>query len=168
MTSPIKSSLTTPCTSSRAVSFVPLTPNAPNKHANLLSREEVQPPKTFVKPHQQPLNISTEETNRETVEEAKQTDTAMPVFSLHDLVGRTFLMDPDRNGNVHRAKIVEAIEGFDDNLEKNPTRIKFKCTINNEEFTDLIAYNEVADYISRDNSHVRKPKIPGFPTYCSY
>ena len=76
----------------------------------------------------------------------------MPVFSPHDLVGRTFLMDPDRDGNVHRAKILEAIEGFDNNLEKNPTRIKFKCTTNNEEFTDLIAYNEVADYISRDNS----------------
>ena len=75
----------------------------------------------------------------------------MPVFSPHDLVGRTFLMDPDCNANVRRAKIVEAIEGFDDNLEKNPTRIKFKCTINNEEFTNLIAYNEVADYISRDN-----------------
>ena len=50
-------------------------------------------------------------------------DTAMPI-SPHDC-------------NVCRAKIVEAIEGFDNNLEKNPTRIEFKCTINNEEFTDL-------------------------------
>ena len=76
----------------------------------------------------------------------------MPIVSLHNLVCRTFLMDPDCNGNVHCTKIVEAIKGFEDNLEKNPSRIKFKCTINNEEFTNLIAYNEVADYISSNNS----------------
>ena len=117
-------------------------PAAPNKHANLLSEEKVQPPKTFVKPHRQPLNISTGKTNGETVDEAKQTNTAMPIFSPHGLVGRTFLMDPDCNGNVHCAKIVEAIKSFNNNLEKNPTTIKFKCSINNKEFTDLIAYNK--------------------------
>ena len=58
----------------------PIDPKAPNKHANLLSGEEIQPPNTFIKSHQQTLNISTKETNGETVEEAKQTDTAMPVF----------------------------------------------------------------------------------------
>ena len=94
----------------------------------------------------------TKETNGETVDEAKQTDTAMPVFSPHNLVGRTFLMDPDRNGNGHRVKIVKAIEGFNNNLEKNPSRIKFICTINNEEYTNLIAYNKVVEYISHNNS----------------
>ena len=81
-------------------------------------------------------------------DDAKQTDTAIPIFSPHNLIGRTFLLDPDCNGNLHCAKLVEAIEGFDDNLEKNPTRIKFKCSINNEEFTDLIACSKVAEYIS--------------------
>ena len=61
-------------------------------------------------------------------------------------------MDPDRSGNIHLAKIIEAIEGFDNNLEKNPTQIKFKRTINHEEFSDLIVYNEVAEYISHNNS----------------
>ena len=56
----------------------------------------------------------------------------MPIFSPHNLVGRTFVMDPDHNGNVNCAKIVEAIEGFDNNMEKNPTRIKFKCSINDK------------------------------------
>ena len=61
-------------------------------------------------------------------------------------------MDPDRDGNVFRATIMESIKGFDDDMERNPTRIKFCCSINKNEYTDLIAYNEVADYITRDNS----------------
>ena len=76
----------------------------------------------------------------------------MPISSPHNLAGRTFLMDPDHDGNVHHAKMVEAIKDFKDNLEENPTRIEFRCTINNKELTNLIAYNKIAEYISQDNS----------------
>ena len=47
---------------------------------------------------------------------------------------------------------MEAIDGFENDMDCNPTRLKFHCSINNDEYTDLIAYNEVADYITRDNS----------------
>ena len=39
---------------------------------------------------------------------------------------------------------VEAIEGFDDNMECNPTQINFRCSINNNEYMELIAYSKVA------------------------
>jgi hypothetical protein len=61
-------------------------------------------------------------------------------------------MDPDRNGNVYRARIVQAIDGFDDDLERNQTWVKFRVSINNDNYTDLVAYNEVVKYISRDDS----------------
>ena len=47
---------------------------------------------------------------------------------------------------------MEAIQGFDDDMECNPTGIRFCCSTNNDECTKLIAYNKVADYITRDIS----------------
>jgi len=100
----------------------------------------------------------------------------VPVFNPHDLVGRTFLMDPQENGERYRARILEAIQGFDDDLGRNPTRIKFKVSVNNDEFEELLAYNEVADYISRDDTSEviwkfkritghQGPLRPGHPDY---
>ena len=77
----------------------------------------------------------------------------LPVFSPTDLVGRTFLMKEQEDGQKLRARIVEAIEDHESNLEQNPTRIKFRCSVkggNLDEVEEIIAYNEVLDHINRD------------------
>ena len=122
-------------------------PKSSNKRVDLLSGEDIAPPSKFVK--SMSYDIPDGETNGEQNGETKQPN--MPVFSPTDLVGRTFLMQPDQDGNVHRARITEAIQDMDNDTASNPTRIKFKCSINNDQFEELIAYNEVVDYISRDN-----------------
>ena len=75
---------------------------------------------------------------------------SMPVFDPSDLVGRTFLMNPQEDGQRFRARIVQALEDHEADLEKNPTRIKFVCSVNDDQFEEVLAYNEVLDHIQRD------------------
>ena len=56
-------------------------------------------------------------------------------------------MGEQENGERHRARIVEAIEDQEDDLGRNPTRVKFKLSVNGKEWDDLVAYNQVIDYI---------------------
>jgi hypothetical protein len=78
--------------------------------------------------------------------------TPMPVFHPSDLVGRTFLMDPQENGQRFRARIVRAIENHDGDIEDNPTRIQFLCSVNDDESEEIIAYNEILNHIENDES----------------
>ena len=74
----------------------------------------------------------------------------MPVFNPNDLVGRTFLMDQQEDGQRHRARIVQAIEDLEAQVEKNTDRIKFRVSVNEDEFEDVLTYNEVLRHIKKD------------------
>ena len=100
----------------------------------------------------------------------------MPVFDPSDLVGRTFLMDPKEDGQRARARIVEALEDHEADLEQNPTRVKFKVSVNDDQFEEVLTYSEVLDYIQQDEENeivwkFRKiishegPLTPNHPNY---
>ena len=59
-----------------------------------------------------------------------------PVFNPADLLGRTFLMEPQEDGQRHRAKIVQLIEDHENEVANNPTRIKFCITVNEDKGED--------------------------------
>jgi hypothetical protein len=48
-----------------------------------------------------------------------------PIFNPEDLLGSTFLMDEQEDGQKYRGRIVELIEDHEPMVEENPTRIKF-------------------------------------------
>ena len=79
-----------------------------------------------------------------------KTHSSMPVFDPSDLVGRTFLMDPQEDGQRFRAKIVQSLEDHEANLAKNPTRIQYLCSINDDQYEEILSYNDVLNYIERD------------------
>ena len=74
----------------------------------------------------------------------------MPVFHPSNLVGRSFLLDPQEDGQRFRARIVKAIEDHEADLAKNPTKIKFVCSVNDDQLEEIISYNDVLGYIERD------------------
>jgi hypothetical protein len=76
----------------------------------------------------------------------------MPVFHPSDLVRKTFLMDPMEDGQRHRARIVRAIEDQDGEIEDTPTRIKFLCSINDDESEEIITYNEILNYLENNEN----------------
>ena len=74
----------------------------------------------------------------------------IPVFHPFDLVGRTFLIEGREDGQRHRACIVQAIADHASDLAANPTRIKFLCSINDEQFEEILTYNEVLHHIEQN------------------
>mmetsp|Transcript_22842 Transcript_22842/g.34620 ORF Transcript_22842/g.34620 Transcript_22842/m.34620 type:complete len:658 (+) Transcript_22842:2551-4524(+) len=70
-----------------------------------------------------------------------------------ELIGKTFLMDTNEDGTKHRARIIKAIEDYDYNLKKNPSHVKFLCSVNNDEYKEAIAYADILRYIEKDLEH---------------
>jgi hypothetical protein len=70
-------------------------------------------------------------------------------FNPEELIGRTFLMDQQEDDQKYRAKIVKMIEDHETSTKENPTRIKFLCSINNDQAEDILTYSQVMDYIEK-------------------
>jgi hypothetical protein len=79
----------------------------------------------------------------------------MPIFHPSDLVGRTFLMEPQEDGQHFHACIVCALDNHDHEFMvaacTNPAHIKFLCSINNDMREEIILYNELLDYLSKQD-----------------
>jgi hypothetical protein len=54
-------------------------------------------------------------------------------------------MPPEADGQRFRAKIVQAIDDYETNIEKD--RMKFLCSINDDEKEELLSYNDIMNYI---------------------
>jgi hypothetical protein len=61
-----------------------------------------------------------------------------------DLCRRVFLTKPDERGEVKRARVVELI--------KNKNLIKFKLKYDHNDLEDVMSYNEILDYVERENN----------------
>ena len=76
----------------------------------------------------------------------------MPTIDASDLVGRTFLMPKQEDGQRPRATIVEAIADHNRDLSDEPARVRLRCTLDDQEFEEIISYNEFLDHISKDET----------------
>jgi hypothetical protein len=76
-----------------------------------------------------------------------------PLFYPEDLIGRTFLLDEQEDGQKFRSRIVKLIEEHESDLQENPTRIKFLCSVNDNQAEEIITYNQMLDYITRDEEN---------------
>ncbi len=77
---------------------------------------------------------------------------------VEDMPGRTFLMPPDEDGSRVRAKIIKLVDGHRADAETDPDRIKFKCVVN-DKCEEIVAYNQIVDYIEQDESFDGKWKF---------
>ena len=84
--------------------------------------------------------------------EPSASSNSIPVFHPSDLVGRTFLMDEQEDGQRFRARIVEAIEKHDRDFAANEDVHKFRVSVNDDEYEELLSYDQVLQYITaREN-----------------
>ena len=69
-------------------------------------------------------------------------------------------MDEQENGQKFRERIVEAINQHDEKVKNNLELIKFKCSINNDEFEEILSYNDIVHgiYTDKDSEIVWKLK----------
>ena len=108
-----------------------LTKEDRNKRVDLLGGEEVAPIKSSSDEDERPRK-------------------PMPIFDPTNLIGRTFLMDPQENGERYRTKILEALVKNKEQLSKHPGRIKFICSVNDDMYEEILTYNEILEYITRN------------------
>ena len=74
--------------------------------------------------------------------------TPMPIVDPNDLMGRTFLMAPQPDGQCFRAHIVRAIEDHERDLANNSERTHFLCSVNDDQFEEIMSYNDLLAKLS--------------------
>jgi hypothetical protein len=80
----------------------------------------------------------------------------MPVLIVdaNNLVGRTFLMAPQPDGQCFRAHIVQAIEDHERDLAYNSECIHFLCSVNDDQFKEIMSYNDPLSSLEEDGENI--------------
>ena len=76
----------------------------------------------------------------------------MANIDIPNLLGRSFLLPPEDNGERHMAKVID-IDDHGQTLED----IKFKLKINKDQAEELMSYNQLMDYIQKGTDAEEDP-----------
>ena len=78
----------------------------------------------------------------------------MPTFDHSDLIGRTFLLPPQENGERHRAKVTrQVVEIIDQDNGQTIENINFILDIGNGKVEELISYNQLLEHLVNAQDH---------------
>ena len=78
----------------------------------------------------------------------------MPTFDPSDLIGRTFLLPPEENGERHRAKVTrKVVEVIDQEDGQRVENINFILDIGNGKVEELISYNQLLEHLENAQDH---------------
>ena len=90
-----------------------------------------------------------------TDEDGKPIETQhMVPISPDDVIGKTFLLHDRENGETHRAKVVEAVDKHLKDPKRRNANMRFKCSINDGKYEEVMAYNDIIDHLKRDDDEV--------------
>jgi hypothetical protein len=71
---------------------------------------------------------------------------SMLIINPHDLVGRTFLLPQQEDGQRFCARIVKALDDYESDLGTQPECIRFLCSAKQDgEFEEILSYSELMD-----------------------
>jgi hypothetical protein len=77
----------------------------------------------------------------------------MCIIHPSELVGNKFLIQEQDDSQRFRAKIVEAIDKFVDDVNANPDPKHSQIQINNDDqFEDILTYQQIMDYLDEDGN----------------
>ena len=71
----------------------------------------------------------------------------MSIINLDDLLGRTFLLPMDENGEGKRATISEHVKDLCQQQVSREDQLRFKLKIDGHQLDDLISYNQLMEYL---------------------
>ena len=75
----------------------------------------------------------------------------MPGFSPEELIGRTYLLPPEPDGQRFRAKIVKILKDQEDNILEHPDHIQFLVMSTDGHRKEKVAYNDIISHIEKDH-----------------
>ena len=111
-----------------------------------------------------------------TANDTAPTSPIIPIIDPEELIGRTFLLEKQADGQQFRARITKLIDNHTSQLEDDKDRIKFLLSVDHDTSEKIITYNQLLDYLSKDenNDVVWKfqrivshqgPLLPSHPEY---
>ena len=71
----------------------------------------------------------------------------MSIINLDDLLGRTFFLPMDENGERKRATISEHVKDLCQQQVSREDQLRFKLEIDGDQLNDLISYNQLMEYL---------------------
>ena len=75
----------------------------------------------------------------------------MSVINFDDLLGRTFLLPMDENGERKRATISDHVHTINQDQISREDQLRFKLKVDGDQLDDLISYNQLLEYLE-DNT----------------
>jgi hypothetical protein len=75
------------------------------------------------------------------------------IVDPQELLGCTFLMDTQEDGQRFRAHIVKCISDHESNVRHSDDHVKFRISINEDEYEEIITYNELMDFIEKNQEN---------------
>ena len=91
---------------------------------------------------------------RSRVKENPSGSKPMPTFDPSDLIGRTFLLPPEENGERHRAKVTrQVVEIIDQDNGQRIENINFILDIRNGKVEELISYKQLLEHLENAQDH---------------
>ena len=87
-------------------------------------------------------------------EENPSASKSMPTFDPSDLIGRTFLLPPEENGERHGAKVTrQVVQIIDQDNGQRIENINFTLDIGNGKVEELISYNQLLEHLDNAQDH---------------
>ena len=78
----------------------------------------------------------------------------MPAFDPSDLIGGTFLLPPEENGERHRAKVTrQVVKIIDQDNGQRIENINIILDIGNGKVEHLISYNQLLEHLENAQDH---------------
>jgi hypothetical protein len=75
------------------------------------------------------------------------------IVDPQELLGCTFLMDTQEDGQRFRACIVECISDHESNVRRSDDHVKFRISVNEDEYEETITYSELLDFIEKNQEN---------------
>jgi hypothetical protein len=75
------------------------------------------------------------------------------IVDPQELLGCTFLMDTQEDGQRFCDRIVECISDHESNVCHSDNHIKFQISINEDKYKKIITYNELMDFIEKNQEN---------------
>jgi hypothetical protein len=75
------------------------------------------------------------------------------IVDPQELLGCTFLMDTQEDGQRFRACFVECIFNHESNVRRSDDHVKFRISVNEDECKEIITYNELMDFIDKNQEN---------------
>ena len=96
-------------------------------------------------------------------QDPNEVPTPMPSFDPQDLIGRTFLVDPDDDGSIAQAKVKQIVQEIEDENETGQfERVKSLISVDkgDHKVEEIVTYNKKLDFIEDNQMDDQVDKLP--------